>query len=261
MKKQQKTEIKYQKNRVILKIVVFLKRQSLYYLNIITMKSLKLYLTAFAIIVFSGVFTKVSAQEEGSGSPVSVGADIVSTYVFRGVSYGGPSIQPYVDLTLGGLTIGAWGSQSFDGGQEMDLYASYGFDFGLSIGLTDYYYPGSPYFNYSGDTTSHAFEVNLGYEIGGFSIAGNYILNEAIDASSAGGDIYFELGYSFGNVDLFVGAGDGWHSTDGEFAFCNIGVGTSKDIKITDSFTLPLSGQVILNPDSEQFFIVAGISF
>ncbi len=29
------------------------------------------------------------------------------------------------------------------------------------------------------DNGSHAFEINLGYEIKGFSIAGNYIVNEA----------------------------------------------------------------------------------
>ncbi len=182
--------------------------------------------------------------------------------MWRGVAYGGPSIQPYVDFTSGGLSIGAWGSQSFDGGQEMDLYLSYGFDFGLSFGLTDYYYPGTNWFEFA-DTAigAHGFELNLGYEIGGFSAAANYILNQAGGAGTAGGDLYFELGYSFGILDVFAGAGDGWHSSDGEFAVCNLGVGASKELKITDSYSLPVFGQVILNPDTEQFYIVAGFSF
>lgn len=186
---------------------------------------------------------------------ISTGADFYSTYVWRGVAYSGPSIQPYVEVSSGGFAVGAWGSQGFDGFQEMDLYAGYSFDFGLSLGVTDYWYPGAtPFF----EEDSHAFELNAGYGIDDFSIAANYIF---AGGGSAGEDIYFELGYTAGKADLFVGAGDGWHSSDGEFALVNIGVGTSKDIKITDSFSLPLSGAVILNPDTEQLYILAGISF
>ncbi|MBN1118387.1 MAG: hypothetical protein JXA77_14345 [Bacteroidales bacterium] len=222
------------------------------------MKSLKICFFAIALFFVAGLST-VKAQDEES--PVTIGADIVSTYVWRGVAYGGPSIQPYVDFTTGGFSVGAWGSQSFDGGQEMDLYLSYGLDFGLSIGLTDYYYPGSEWFDLSETSGSHGLELNLGYEISNFSIAANYILNESPNAGTAGSDMYFEIGYSFGIIDVFAGAGDGWHSSDGEFAVCNVGVGASKEIKITEDYSLPVFGQVILNPDSEQFYIVAGFSF
>ncbi|GAB5408202.1 MAG: hypothetical protein BalsKO_05670 [Balneolaceae bacterium] len=188
---------------------------------------------------------------------VSTGVDLYSTYVFRGVAYSGPSWQPSVELSTGSFAIGAWGSQGYDGFQEMDLYAGYSFDFGLYLGLTDYYYPGSPF----GDGDSHAIEINAGYEIDSFSLAGNYILTEAPNAGSAGGDTYFELGYSLDQADLFIGAGDGWHSSDGEFALVNIGIGTSKDIVISDTFTIPVSGAAIYNPDSEQFYILVGFSF
>ncbi len=59
---------------------------------------------------------------------------------------------------------------------------------------------------------------------------------------------------------VFLGAGDGWHSGTGDFGIVNIGVTKSKEIKITDSFSLPISGAVIFNPDSEQLYILAGIS-
>lgn len=214
-------------------------------------------IAAFAIILMA--FLK---PDDAKAQELSTGVDLYSTYVFRGIAYSGPSIQPSVEFSAGGFAIGAWGSQGIDGNagspgfQEMDLYTSYSFDFGLSLGLTDYYYPGSPY----GDEDSHALELNLGYSAGNLSLAGNYIFNEAENAGSLGEDMYFEAGYSAGAADLFIGAGDGWHSTDGDFALVNLGIGTSKDIVITDSFTLPLSGAVIYNPDSEQFYIVAGIS-
>lgn len=190
----------------------------------------------------------------------STGTDLYSSYVWRGVQYGGPSVQPYVDYTKGGFSIGAWGSAGFDGTMEMDLYASYGFDFGLSIGATDYYYPGTEYFEFSDSIGAHGFELNLAYEVKGLSLSANYMLNEAGGAGTAGGDMYFELGYSFKSLDLFVGAGDGWHTPDGEFGVVNVGIGTSKEIPITEKFSLPVSGSVILNPTTEQFFIVVGIS-
>lgn len=204
------------------------------------------------IITFFLTLPDLKAQE------VSTGVDFYSTYVFRGVAFSGPSIQPTVEFSSDGFAIGAWGSQGYDGFQEMDLYAGYEFDFGLSLGITDYYYPGSPYL----DGESHAFELNAGLSVDAFSFAGNIVLNEAAFAGSAGSDLYFEAGVALSeSADLFVGAGDGWHSTDGEFALVNVGLGTSKEIVITDTFSIPLSGAVIFNPDSEQFYILAGISF
>jgi len=211
----------------------------------------------------------LNAQDEESSSPFSVGGDLVSSYLWRGTKFGtGPAIQPYVELGLGNFAIGGWGSYCFTTNEaaEADLYLSYGFDFGLSIGMTDYYFPGTPYFDYSTETGSHAFEINLGYETGGLSLAANYFLNEAGGAGTMGGDMYFEAGYSFGSFGFVLGAGNGWHTVEADadesdFNVCNIGVTASKDIKVTDSFSLPVSGALILNPDTEQFHVVVGISF
>ena len=164
---------------------------------------------------------------------------------------------------MGGFEIGGWGSYCFTSneGAEADLYALYGFDFGLSMGVTDYYYPGTEYFDYSPKTGSHAIEINLGYEIKGLSLAGNYIINEAGSAGSQGGDMYFEAGYSFSYFGIHVGAGDGWHTSTGNFEVCNIGLTAAKEISITDKFSLPVSGALIWNPQREQFHVVVGISF
>ncbi len=224
------------------------------------MKRTLLVFTAAITLFAMSSFQSVKAQEEDS--PFSVGTDIVSSYVWRGSQYSGSAFQPYIELGLGNFSLGAWGSFDFVGGfAEADLYAAYAFDFGLSIGVTDYYYPGTEYFDFSDTTGAHAFELNVGYEVGGFSIGANYMFNEAPGAGSAGGDMYFELGYGFENVDIFVGAGDGWHTSDGEFAVCNIGVASSKEIQLSESFALPIGVAAIWNPESEQFYIVGTISF
>jgi hypothetical protein len=58
-----------------------------------------------------------------------------------------------------------------------------------------------------------------------------------------------------------VGAGNGWHTSDGEFKLCNLGIGTTKTIIVSDNFSIPVTGQVILNPDREQLFLVIGFTF
>lgn len=199
--------------------------------------------------------TGIKAQE------FEVGADVVSSYVWRGTQFSGVSVQPGITFSAGNFSVGAWGSAGFDGFMEADLFASYAFDFGLTLGLTDYYYPGTDYFDLSKATGAHGFELNLGYGIKDFSISANYMLNEAGAAGTAGGDMYFELGYAFKSFSIFAGAGNGWHNTiDGSFGLVNVGLSTSKDIQITETFTLPLSGSVILNPTTKQFFVVASIS-
>ncbi len=205
----------------------------------------------------------LKAQEEES-SPIGVGGDLVSNYIWRGSKLAtGPVIQPYMELSVGNFSFGGWGSYAFTSneGAEADLYLSYGFDFGLSIGLTDYYFPGTNYFDFSDSTGAHAFEINLEYEIGGLSISTNYNMNEAGGAGASGGDMYFELGYSFDSFGLMMGGGNGWHTTHGDFAICNIGVTSSAELKITGSLSLPVSGALILNPQTEQFYVVVGVSF
>ena len=206
--------------------------------------------------------TQVNAQDTISVSNFNVGADLFSNYIWRGSKLGqGPSVQPGVKFVKGGLTLGVWGAFDASGYSEVDPYISYSLPFGLSVGLTDYYYPGLPVFETSDTSGSHALEINVGFAKGGFNLSANYIVNQAGGAGSAGGDMYFQAGYSFTYFNLFVGAGDGWHTSDGKFALCNVGLGTSKIINLTDTFSIPVNGQVILNPEKEQLYVVVGFSF
>ena len=118
----------------------------------------------------------------------------------------------------------------------------------------------------------HSLEPSVGISAGDFSFTAAYMFlagadddpETTIDESSdfgSDGDVYLEAGYSFGNFEVALGAGDGQYTDDGDFNVCNISVGTSKEIKVTDTWTLPVSGSVILNPSTGGFFITAGISF
>ena len=187
----------------------------------------------------------------------NAGLDIFSSYVWRGTKFGsGPAFQPSVEFSAGGFAIGAWGSYSasVDEAAEADLYATLELPLGeknfVALTVTDYYFPGTSWMK----KESHYIEPLITVGIGGLSLTGAYMMN------GSEGDIYAEAAYSAGPVILFVGGGDGAYSTDGKFNFCNIGIGASKEIQVSDTFSLPVSGAAILNPSTEQFHIVVGIS-
>ena len=67
-------------------------------------------------------------------------------------------------------------------------------------------------------------------------------------------------GTSLGDVDLTVGLGDDFYTTDGDMGLMEISLGYGKDIMITEDFSLPASGSLIYNPDADQMYLVFGIS-
>ena len=206
------------------------------------------------LFIAVGISLKVNAQE--SPGPMSVNMDLVSGFVWRGSKLGnGPAVQPTMEFSVGGFTLGAWGSYCFSDAEatETDLYTSLTLG-NFTLGLTDYYYPGTTWFK----AANHAFEVNGSLSFGNFSFSANYILNEG--AGSSGRDLYMEAGLTAGRVNLFAGGGSGWHTSNGNFNLCNIGLSSVREIKITDSFSLPLSGSLILNPETGQLYLVAGIT-
>ncbi len=246
-------------------------------------------------ILFSAVFIcvffvpAVSAQENSSN--FSMGADMVSRYVWRGINLGGPSpaIQPFAEYSFGesGLSIGAWGSYSTGFGlygAEADLYISFDATDWLNFTITDYFFPSdeafeaNDYFNYSSDETGHTIEamVTVGgsdavpfYATFAINIFGDDGVDENGDKYNAK---YLEVGYNraFQDFDasIFAGfalddpktdlGGAGWYGDDA--GIINLGITISKDIKIVDK-SLPVFSSLIFNPEAGNFYIVAGVSF
>lgn len=227
----------------------------------------KLMLVGTMLLILSFNNTAEAQNSSSSANKVSftAGADIYSSYVWRGTKFAGPSIQPTVKMDAGNFTLGVWGSYgtSVPGGgpyYETDPYLSYNFKMGLSLGLTAYYYEGN-ITKLSDSASSFAYEVNVGYSINNLSLSANYVLNNSRDgAGSEGGDTYLQATYDFTKFNVFMGAGNGWYTLDNNFAICNVGVGISKTIQVTNKFSIPVVGQVIVNPDRKQLFMVVGFS-
>jgi len=205
----------------------------------------------------------------------ATGADIVSSYVWRGFpqesTKGTPNIQPFVSFTTGGLTLGSWASSSLLGNvKEVDLYATYAFSSQFAATLTDYNWgfgSSKGYFDYSA-TTDHIYELTLAYtgtEKFPISLSVNSMLMGADKTASGDQAIstYFELGYQisplakvFAGGLLSSGSAYGYAAT----GLTNVGVKISKSIAITDKFSLPVYGILGANPATGNAFFVAGIT-
>jgi hypothetical protein len=189
------------------------------------------------------------------------GADLVSSYVWRGTQFGsGSHIQPYMDLGSGNLTGGVWGSfptSAKGGGNELDLWVSY--DFGpLALTITNYTFPGEGgvYSKDEGLFNGDYTELSASTSIGGVDLSAGYFTE--VEA------LYIELGTSIGAVDVALGYGDDQSDpfyADGGSGLVNMSFSGSKDIQISDSYALPVFGSFIINPEAETAFLVFGISF
>ena len=212
---------------------------------------------AFAALFFTTFGTqKVEAQD--------FGADVASSYVWRGTQFGnGPHVQPWMSLGYGNLELGAWGSVPLtagDGGTELDLYVSY--DLGpLALTVTNYTFPntspasGGAYVDGEGLFEGDYLEVSGSGSVGPIDLTVGYFTE--LEA------LYIEAGFSIGVVDVAIGyAGEddsNWYVS--EAGLCNISVGGSKEVKITEDYSLPLFGSLVYNPDAESAFLVFGMSF
>jgi hypothetical protein len=202
----------------------------------------------------------VSPTDRGASS-WGMGVDFVSSYIWRGSRQGsGPHIQPFLEFSAGLFTAGAWGTTDLNGYEEADLWFAFDLPGGFTAGIQDYYLPELPYYNVTVAGGSHAFELNLDWESDNVWLSANCILNEAGGIGSYGQDLYFEAGFSLEQFSLFMGAGNGWHTEEGGFNVCNLGLETARDIRITERLVLPVRAQLVFNPDREQLFVTAGIT-
>jgi len=206
----------------------------------------------------------------------TIKGDFVNEYIWRGLKLGDVAVQPTLGVGYKGLSLTSWGSYGLsnkDDVKEFDLTLAYSIS-GFNIGLTDYWFsegldPDSRYFKYNAHGTNHVFEANIGYDFGPVALqwyinfAGNDGLNK--DGKRAYSS-YVET------IVPFCLAGIGWTATAGAvpyatttygttgFAVTNLSLRATKDIKVSNSFSIPIFSQVTANPCSQKAFLVLGFT-
>ena len=225
----------------------------------------------FAMSVLSGFAAQAQDTVE-----TTVKGDIVSSYIWRGQDLGSAAVQPTLGVGYKGLSLTAWGSYGLVNTadtKEFDLTLAYTTG-GFNIGITDYWFsvgldPEARYFKYDAHGTNHIFEANIGYDFGFASLqwftnfAGNDGTNK--DGKRAYSS-YMEVVVPFklATVDWTATAGAvPWATTSygtTGFAVTNVSLKATKDIKVTDTFSIPVFGQVIGNPCSQKAYLVFGFT-
>ena len=208
-----------------------------------------------------------------------IGGDIVSSYIWRGQDLGNVSLQPTLGIGYKGFSLSAWGSVGLadsDDTKELDITASYTIG-GLNIGVTDYWFnkdgldPEARYFKYDAHGTNHVFEANIGYDFGFASLQWytNFAGNDGVNKDGKRAySSYVEVAVPFklATVDWTATAGaipwatsfyNGWTSG---FAVTNLSLKATKEIKVTDSFSIPVFGQFVGNPRSQKAYLVFGFT-
>lgn len=223
----------------------------------------------------------------GQDLSLDLGADVVSRYIWRGTNVNDQvNIQPALTLSVSGFQAGFWGSYAISNNsdnntfnQELDTWVGYTYSLenGMSLGaiLTDYYFANAGikwgnFNNYDNEDGPGAHTIEAGVVFTGpesFPLTLSGYVNFYNDA---GNNTYFQLDYPATiaevPVNFFVGASagseenPGYYATD-TFNVINLGITATKEIKITEEYSLPVFTTFLINPRTEISYLVFGISF
>ena len=225
-------------------------------------------------MVALAIIASTTAAKAQDNVETTIGADVVNQYSWRGQELGSVSLQPTLGVAYKGLSLTAWGSIGLSepsDTKEFDITAAYSVG-GFNIGVTDYWFnsPSTRYFLYDSHKTSHVFEANIGYDFGPASIqwytnfAGNDGVNNDGDRAYSS---YFEVSapFTFGGCDWTATVGavpfaSSFYSDANGFAVTNVSLKVTKELKITDTFSVPVFAGIAANPSTEKAFFIFGLS-
>ena len=210
---------------------------------------------ACALLLGMSSVAPLCAQERGNWS-MTVGADAVSSYLWRGANSAGPSIQPsaYFDYEKGdwAVSMGAWGSKSFVKGDynEFDLSVEATWR-NITLSLANYseFYGAEFDDNYLDLGLSYTLSEDIPVTFSWYSV-----LNQPALPS------YFEVAYDFSVsvVDFSVAAGalpfaSDYYGCKG-FGVCNLNLSAGHEFEFEHGGSMPVSAQVVYNPMWNDFF-------
>ena len=206
----------------------------------------------------------------------TISGDVVSSYIWRGQDLGNVSLQPTLGIGYKGLSLSVWGSVGLSDPSDMkefDLTLGYTIG-GFNIGITDYWCNSgldteNRYFKYDAHGTNHVYEANVGYDFGfaGLQWFTNFAGNDGMNNDGKRAySSYVELSVPFklAAVEWTATAGavpfsTDFYGTDG-FAVTNLALKATKDIQVTETFSVPIFGQVVANPCSQKAYLVIGFT-
>ena len=235
------------------------------------------------VSLFGAAFTLAPAASAQDKLTVNGNIDLVSNYVWRGMDQlSGFSVQPMLGISYKGLSLSAWGSQSFTNSadrdvQELDINLSYSLGH-FTATLTDYWWGGlhQPYGYYQHGPASnpvdggHHLEASLAARI-----SDKVPLTLSWSTWVAGADCRTDKGrrcfstYMLASYDIACPAQitltpsvgfTPWKGYYYKKAACtDISLKAAKAVPIARKVSLPISLQAIASPTNDHVYLVASV--
>lgn len=213
--------------------------------------------------------TELKAQDKVEAE---VAADVVNQYIWRGQELGNTGVQPSLSVSYKGLSVSAWGNVGLtnpDDTKEFDLTLSYSVG-GLSLGVTDYWFnTAHKYFSYKEGQSSHIYETWAGYDFGPLNLTWftNFAGDDGVNKDGKRAystylecNVPFKLGgLEWNTTAAVVPHATSLYGTTG-FSVVNLGVKATKEISISDKFSLPVFAGITTNPCAEKAYLVFGVT-
>lgn len=250
----------------------------------------------FKGLILAGVaFAAAGTMKAQDTFEVHGKADFVNDYIWRGLDQShGFAVQPSLTLAYKGFSLNGWGSvpisnyETKTSPKEFDINLNYAIG-GLTLTVSDYWWGGKsqPYGyygknGYQGNVDlGHHFEGTVAYNFGEkvpltltwstwFAGADATTIKDNKRAYST----YINASYAIGlPADITLTPSIGFTPWEGYYshyakdddkkdnaAITDISLKASKDIKVTDNFSIPVFVQAIASPVCDQTYMVAGFS-
>lgn len=240
--------------------------------------------TIVLVVLLAELVITPSLSLAQSNFNVNLGADLYNRYVWRGMDIANtPSLQPTLSAGFYGFELGAWGaytlSNQASSDDEIDFWMSYSRAVGTSLSVkaivTDYYYPNhgiriGNFNNYNDPDGAGAHTIEIGLSITGPENIPVTLSGYINVYNEEGSNVYFQLDYPVAvgeyTLNFTLGGTPGsedkpdYYGTD-NLQIINIAVSSSKDLKVSNDFTLPVTAAFILNPNKEIAYLLFGLGF
>lgn len=260
------------------------------------MKKHCLALCAFLLLLPGILWAQDETSEKKSPFAVSFSAKIKSRHVWNGwLSCNAWNFQPDLTLSYYGAFFNAWAYTALDHTLPNEIDLTLGYDFGsVALMYIDMFYPKEGpkkvakelktagymgLFRYKKEDMGDFHQQMAMVKFNGVEsfplqlMAGVFTFGDATPDEESGEikerySTLIDLGYSHTlrtgqklsyNLSATPFKGSGFFA-DG-FNVVNVRFGVSQPVKITDSFSLKLDGDLIVNPYRENLYFVLGIGF
>ena len=212
----------------------------------------------------------------------SLSADLVSSYIWRGLDMGNAAVQPSLSVGWKGLSLSAFGSLGLVNNTGAD-YAMREIDFsleysvgGFTVGLEDQYEDAEglkPRFFDFTENGAHLLEAYVAYDFGFMRLGWHVNLSGPADTYINEAGVrkhvhasYCELSAPFtlggldwmGTLGVVPYASKGFYNNGSGLTVTNVSLRANKALNISHAFRSNMHAELIANPYSRMLYLVVG---